>query len=246
MENEKSKKELTSKALKLTVLALFSMFHVLLSNHYYQVKSYVSSMSNNINVIIFFNKKFNCSESLVSKIEGTKLMLVKEYVDSEKAYLRAIKKNPFLKDVINIDNIEEIIQPYAVIVPKTTPNKKLISKIKNILSKFDAVDEVVFDELSFKHYVKIQNLSLFYIKIFKIFSIIIAILFILKCIFFVIEKSKSIWKLTIDIFTYVLISIISFIILWSIYTYMHYHLSICPMMLTSMVFFTIVLGIILE
>ncbi|MDR1259995.1 MAG: hypothetical protein LBJ68_01270 [Endomicrobium sp.] len=247
MVNKKFTIEFAHKILKFFALAFFYIFCIFGVDHYYKIRDYASKLYDNVKIIVFFNKNFNddLSLSVIKKIKDTGLVDVKEYVTAQEACLRAIEKNPFLKNIVEENNFE-IIQSYAVTVPKFIPNEKFLLNVKNMLNKIHAIDELVYDTFLFNNYVKIKNLLLFYMRVFFIFSIIIFILFILKCILFMIKKNKNTKKLISNIFLYLLVSIFSYVVLLIICFYMHYPLSICMTSIGVIIFFTTAFEIILR
>ncbi|MDR3274966.1 MAG: hypothetical protein LBS81_03145 [Endomicrobium sp.] len=245
MKNKKSRIKSVSKILKFIGIASFCAFCILASNHYYQIKDYASRLSNDVKIIVFFDKNFKDNTSAAAEIEAAEILSVKEYVDHQKAYLQAVEKNPFLKNLVAINDLKAI-QAYAVVVPKSIPDEKFLAEMKNTLSKITGIDEIVFDASLFKHCVKTKNLLLFYLKIFFIFMIAVFILFILKCIFFIIEDSENTRKLITNIFLYLSSSAFGFLILWAVCAYVHYPLSIYAAPIASIISFTAALGVILE
>ncbi|MDR3253758.1 MAG: hypothetical protein LBT07_02185 [Endomicrobium sp.] len=245
MKNKKSKIKLAFKILKFIGIASFCAFCILASNHYYQIKDYASRLSDDVKIIVFFDKNSKDNTSVTAEIEATGIVSVKEYVNARKAYLQAVEKNPFLKNLVGTNDLKAI-QAYAVVIPKSIPNEKFLAEMKNMLSGIIGIDELVFDTPLFKHYVKTKNLLLFYLKIFFVFIIVVFILFILKCIFFIIENSENTRKLITNIFLYLSSSAFGFLILWAVCIYVHYPLSIYATPIASIISFTAALGVILE
>jgi cell division transport system permease protein len=224
--------------LKLLTIAFLCAFCVLVVGHYYKIKDYAISLSRDLNIVIFFNKNITTCEGLREKLEATGFISVKECVGTFEAYLKAVEKNPFLKD-ISVPGDAMSIQTYAIAIPKLIPDENFISKMRNTLEQISDIDEVVFDTLFFKKYVEIESLVMMYQKIFFIFGIIVLVLFILKCIFFIIECELNTRKFVINIFLYLLSSTFGFL---AVYRYT----QINDIIILLMIPFAAAFGVILD
>jgi len=211
--------------IRLSVIAILCACCALILNHFYQVKRYSIELSKELNIFVFFNKDFEDKSYIYRLIQATGVVVVREYVDAQNAYLKAVEKNSFLKDIF-VPGIPKSIQAYAIVSPKYIPNEQFLSCIRNKLEKIHDVDEVVFNVEIFKHYIKIGNLLLFYRKIFVIFLILILILAIYKCIFFITAHSYNVKKIMTKIFLYVVSSMCGFLVLWTVCICMHYPLLV--------------------
>ncbi|MDR0800306.1 MAG: hypothetical protein LBN01_02095 [Endomicrobium sp.] len=233
------------KILKLAALAFLCAFCILVSSHYYRIKGYAGSLSENLNIIVFFDKNSKDDAVVKDEIGATGLVSVKEYVNSSEAYAKAVEKNPFLKD-ISVPDIVKSIQSYAVVAPKSVPDKNFLSKMRTALEGISGVDEIVLDISVFEHYSKIEDLLSFYRKIFLIFAAVIFVLFIFKCIFFFMEQESNAKKLAVNVFSYLLSSAFGFLVLWIVCIYTQYPLLIDKTAVLSIIPFVAVLGVILS
>jgi cell division transport system permease protein len=200
-----------------------------------------------LNIFIFFDKDFEDDASHVDKlIQATGILVVKEYVNAQNAYLKAVEKNPFLKNIF-VPGIPKSIQTYVVVSPKYTPNEKFLSSIRSTLEKIHGVDEVVFNAKAFKEYVKIENLLMFYKKIFLIFFTLIVVLAVYKCVFFTAIHSSSVRKIITNISSCVVSSLCGFFVFWIVCIYAQYPLLVDRIVVLLLIIpFIVSVGVLLE
>ncbi|MDR1511615.1 MAG: hypothetical protein LBS15_02435 [Endomicrobium sp.] len=248
MVYKKSVMKMVNNVVKFVSVVLLCLFCILVSRHYCQIKNYATALYKSLNIIIFFTENSHGRHSDVLKeIKSTNLVFIKEYVDANGAYLKSIKKNPFLKDISILSDTESSIQAYAIATSRFIPKKNLMLNMKKILEKISGVDEVIFDMSIFEQYAKTKNLLSVYKKIFLVFEVVVFILFILKCIFLIIECKLNIKKLITNVFLYLSYSVFAFIVFWIVCNYMY-----CPILINdiatvlSIVIFVAALGIILN
>ncbi|MDR0820424.1 MAG: hypothetical protein LBN19_02740 [Endomicrobium sp.] len=234
-----------SESLKLVAVASLCAFCILVSGHYYRIKDYAKILSENLNIVVFFDKNSADDAVIRGEIEATGLVSVKEYVNAAEAYSKAVEKNPFLKD-ISVPDAAKSVQSYALVAPKSIPYENFLSEMKSVLERISGIDEIVFDMPVFKHYAEIENLLLFYRKIFFVFAVIIFILFVFKCIFFVLEQKLDTRKIVANIFPYLLSSASGFLILWTVCICVRYPLLTDKIAIFSIIPFIAVLGVILD
>ncbi|MDR1401009.1 MAG: hypothetical protein LBI98_01695 [Endomicrobium sp.] len=238
--------KIADRVIKFICVVLLCLFCILVSSHYCQVKNYAEALCRDLSMIIFFTENPSKKDmDTIEKIKATNLVSVKEYINACEAYSRAIKKNPFLKDISVSSDAKLSIQAYAIAVPRFTPKKKLMLDMKKTLERISGIDEVVFDMPIFEQYVKTENLLSFYKKIFFIFEIAVFILLTLKCIFLVIGHKLNVRKLITDVFLYLSYSIFAFFIFWVACTYMDCPLLINEIAVLLVIPFATILGIIL-
>jgi cell division transport system permease protein len=234
-----------SKSLKFVTIASLCVFCILVSGHYYRLKNYAKTLSENLNIIVFFDKNSTEDAVIRREIEATGLVSVKEYVNAAEAYLKAVEKNPFLKD-ISVPDAAKSVQSYAVVAPKSIPYENFLSEIRSVLERICGVDEIVLDTPVFKHYAKIENLLSFYRKIFFVFAIVIFILFVFKCISFVLQQELDTRKIAATIFSYLMSSAVGFLILWIVCICARHPLLTDKIAIFSIIPFVAVLGFILN
>jgi cell division transport system permease protein len=234
-----------SGSLKLVTVASLCAFCILVSGHYYQLKNYAKTLSENLNIVVFFDKNSADDAVISGEIEATGLVSVKEYVNAAEAYSKAVEKNPFLKD-ISVPDAAKSVQSYVLVAPKSIPYESFLSEMRSVLEKISGIDEIVFDMSVFKHYTEIENLLSFYRKIFFVFAVIIFILFIFKCIFFVLEQGLVTRKIVANIFSYLLSSAVGFLILWTVCICVRHPLLTDKIAIFSIILFISVLGVILD
>jgi len=243
MKYGKSAIKTTNKAVKFLTVALLCFFCVLIANYYYYVKNYTATLYKNLNIIIFLDESFK--EDTIEKIKSTDLVFVREYINASEAYSKAIEKNPFLKDIL-VPNDARSIQAYVIAAPKFMPEKNSLLNMKKTLERISGVDEIVFDMSAFERYVEAKNLISLFRKIFFIFEIIIFSLFIFRCVFFVMEHKSYTRKFVINVFSYLLCSILGFLVFWVVCTCMHYPLLIDEITALLIIPFVAALGIVLD
>jgi cell division transport system permease protein len=234
-----------SESLKLAVVASLCAFCFLVSGHYCQLKNYAKTLSGNLNMVVFFDKNSTDDAVIIREIETTGLVSVKEYVSVAEAYSKAVKKNPFLKDVF-VPDAAKSIQSYALVAPKSMPNENFLEEMRGVLERVSGIDEIVFDTPVFKHYTEIENLLSFFRKIFFIFAGIVFILFVFKCILFVLEQKLDVRKIAANIFLYLLSSSTGFLVLWTVCICSRHPLLFDKTAIFSIIPFITVLGVILD
>jgi cell division transport system permease protein len=234
-----------SKSLKLVTVASLCTFCILVSGHYYRVKNYLETLSENLNIVVFFDKNAADDAVIIREIEATGLVSVKEYVNAAEAYSKAVEKNPFLKDIF-VPGATKSVQSYVLVTPKSISYENFLSEGRSVLERVPGKDEIVVDIPVFKHYVEIENLLSFFQKIFFIFTVIIFIFFVFKCIFFVLEQELGTRKIVANISSYLLSSLTGFLILWAACICVRHPLLIDKIAIFSIIPFITVLGVILD
>ncbi|MCA6069728.1 MAG: hypothetical protein LE180_01185 [Endomicrobium sp.] len=234
-----------SEVVKFCGVAFCCAFFILIVNHYCQLEDYALSLSKNLDVIVFFNNNEKEDATIKSQLEMSNLVSVKEYVDASAAYLKAIEKNPFLKN-ISVHDDAKAIQAYAVLAPNSTPDENFLLEMRSSLGAIENVDEIVFDLSLFKQYVDIKNLILFYQKLFFIFATAICVLLIFKCISYVMSEESRCKILFKNIFSSLMASGFGFLVAWAICLYTQYSLCIGDKTILLVVLFTAMIGIILD
>jgi hypothetical protein len=103
-------------------------------------------------------------------------------MNSKNAYLEAINKNKFLKDIAS-SGISDQLPAYAIVQPKCLLlNNTFLQNIINKLNKDLNVDEIVFDANLFTHYIATTNNLLIYRKLVYMYVICSLLLIILKLV----------------------------------------------------------------
>jgi hypothetical protein len=245
MKNEKTITLTTFNLIKFLALFFTCIFFILLINHFYQIKNYLLTLSNNLDIIIFFDKDLNDYEKIKEELESTSLVSFKKYVDAAEAYLIAIEKNPFLKDISASGDIKSI-QAYAIVTPKLIPDETFIIEMEKSLENISNIEDIVFDSSSFKHYVKTKKNKLLYQKLFFLFGLVVLSLFAFKCAVVFAKKELSSRKLIEDILLYFLICVCASIVTWSICAFIQYTLLIDYVGVLCTISITTALGIILD
>jgi cell division transport system permease protein len=234
-----------SELLKFVAVASLCAFCILASGHYYRLKNYAKTLSENLNIVVFFDKNSADDAVIRGEIEATGLVSVKEYVNAAEAYSKAVEKNPFLKD-ISVPDAAKSVQSYVLVTPRSIPYESFLSDMRSVLERISGIDEIVFDTPVFKHYAEIENLLSFYRKIFFVFAVVVFILFVFKCVFFVLERELDARKLVANIFPYLLSSSIGFLILWTICICVRHPLLTDKIAIFLIIPFVTVLGVILD
>ncbi|MDR3330973.1 MAG: hypothetical protein LBS47_01885 [Endomicrobium sp.] len=226
-------------------IAFLCVFFVFIINHYCQIKNYALSLLKDCNMIVFFDKNIDENEEELVKIElgNTKVAFVKEYVTATEAYLRAVKKNSFLKS-ISVPGDVKSIQSYAVVIPTSVIDKKSLMKAKASLEEISGVDEVVFDVSVFERYIDTNNFILSCKKVLFIFLIGVIILFIFKCVFFVIQYGAM--RFVKNFFLYSIASILGFIAIWILCIFLKYNLYACGLSILLSMPLSVAVGVTLD
>jgi cell division transport system permease protein len=245
MKNEKPMTYLVFNLIKFAVLVMFCVIFVLIANHFCTIKDYAKSLSKNLNVIVFFDNNAKEEKSLKEDLENTGFVLLKEYVDKSKAYSKAIEANPFLKNV-SVPNDAKSIEAYAVVIPKSIPDENFLLKMRNSLERVSNVSEVVFDASIFKQYVKFEKMLLSYHNIFFTFVVLIFVLFILKCVFFIAREELNSKKLIKKLLEYILASSLGFLATWATCVFTQYPLSIGDVSVLCAIPFSAFVGVVLD
>ncbi|MDR1628193.1 MAG: hypothetical protein LBR79_05410, partial [Oscillospiraceae bacterium] len=64
MKNRKKIARTMSELLKLSTLAFLGVFFVFIVNHYYQIKDYANTLSEELNIFVFFDKNSKDDEKI--------------------------------------------------------------------------------------------------------------------------------------------------------------------------------------
>ena len=100
--------KIISDTIKFLSIIFLSSFFILILNYYYQVESYVSSLYDELNIVVFFKNEVKDINVIAEEIAKKETLFVKEIVDSSQSYLKALERNPFLKDISSPDDVESI------------------------------------------------------------------------------------------------------------------------------------------
>jgi cell division transport system permease protein len=206
------------------------------------VQSYVSFLYDDLNIIVFFKNDVKDINSLAEKIKTVETLSIKELVDSTQSYLKALEKNPFLKDI----STSESIGSYAVILPQEVFDENYLLKIRNGIEAIDGVDEVVFDSYSFNQYRKLKNLLILCQKTFISFFIVFGALFILKVIFAVFLQEVNFKKIVQKFCFYFMAASIGFFVVWMLSIFFQCNLSMDKSLILLVIPFTAVFGLIFD
>jgi cell division transport system permease protein len=243
MKKRKKIVRIMSESLKLSTLAFLGVFFVFTVNHYYQIKDYADTLSEKLNIFVFFDKNSKDDEKILENLNLESLVFVKEYVNVAEAYNKTVEKNPLLSN-ISLPNDSTSMQAYAVVKPKSIPDNDFLIKIKNIFEEIAEVDEIVFDAPDFLHYAKIQKQLLSYEKTFFIIVSVFFVLLVLKFVLFYIAGSDMLKKAK-RFFLYILSTGLGFLLFWTVCKHIDYGLLI-PETAVLIIPFTCTLGIMFD
>jgi hypothetical protein len=167
------------------MLFLYTVFIFLIRN-YHTIKNYKDKLQKQLNIFIFLNEDYMDIKYITQLLNNTGLIL-KKYVSSKTAYLHTVNNNNFLKNIV-VPEIYESLPSYIICQPKCLPNNAFICSITNKLNKNHNIDEIIFDNHLFAHYVTINNDISLYNKIFYIYIFFSLLLIMLKL--YIINKYK--------------------------------------------------------
>jgi cell division protein FtsX len=241
MKNREKISRTMSQLLKLSTLVFLSIFFVFIVNYYYQIKDYANTLSERLNIFVFFNKNSKNEDKILEILNSESSIFVKEYVNVKEAYDKTVEKNPLLSS-ISLPNDSKFLQAYAVVKPKFIPDNDFLIKIKNTIEGITGVDEIIFDTSDFLHYAKIQKQLLLYEKIFFIVILVFFIFLVLKSILIYIATSDILKKAKI-FFLYPLSTGLGFLLFWIICKHINCSLLISKTAILIIIPFTCVLGI---
>ncbi|GHT61111.1 hypothetical protein AGMMS49531_07730 [Endomicrobiia bacterium] len=245
MNNEKKIVDTIFNSVKFVVLAMLCVFFILIANHFCRIKDYAESLSKILNIIVSFDDNAKKDGSIKEDLENTGFVWLKEYVDKSKAYLKAIERNPFLKDVSVPDDAKSI-GAYAIVTPKSIPDEKFLLEMKSSLRQISNVDDVVFDASVFKQYAEVKKTLSLYNKIFLIFAALVFVLFVLECMFFIVSEELDNKKLVKKFVAYILASALGFLVIWVVCAFVQYPSSINKISILCIIPFTAILGVVLD
>jgi cell division protein FtsX len=248
MRNGRKISKTTSEILRCVTLACLCIFFTIIANNYYQIKNYASALSEELKIFVFFDKNLNANEceKTLKSIDSTESILIKEYVNADEAYRRVVKQNPFLGRVCLSDNSKSV-QSYAIAKLQSIPDSSnFLCGIKNALDSIRGVEEVVFDTLSFLHYAKIQKQLSLYEKSFFIVVLSFLIILIFKFLLAYIAGANMLHKGLMFLMC-ILSSSIGFLLFFVMCKYYwHCSLLVPPKILTALIFFSSVIGIVFD
>jgi hypothetical protein len=159
------------------MLCLYTVFIFLIHN-YNTIKNYKDKLQKQLNIFIFLNKDYVDIKYITQLLNNTGLIF-KKYISSKTAYLHTVNNNKFLKNIV-IPDIYEALPSYIICQPKYLPNNAFIYNINNKLNKNHYIDEIIFDNHLFAHYVTINNEVSLYNKLFYIYIFFSLLLIMLK------------------------------------------------------------------
>ncbi|MDR2066938.1 MAG: hypothetical protein LBP57_03770 [Endomicrobium sp.] len=226
-------------------IIFLSSFFILILNYYYQVESYVSSLYDELNIVVFFKNDIKDINVITDEIAKKETLFVKEVVDSSQAYLKALERNPFLKDISTLDDVE-FIGSYAIVLPKATFDENYLLEVRKNIEAIDGVDEIVFDAYSFNQYRKLKNLLMLCQKTFFYFFIVVGVLVVFKIIFTIFVQESAIKKLVRKFCFYFMATSLGFFIIWMLSIFVQYDLSVNKPLILFVIPFVTVFGLIFD
>jgi cell division transport system permease protein len=226
-------------------IIFLSSFFILILNYYYQVESYVSSLYDELNIVVFFKNDIKDINVISDEIAKKETLFVKEIVDSSQSYLKAVERNPFLKDISTIDDVESI-GSYAIVLPKETFDENYLLEVRNNIEAIDGVDEIVFDAYSFNQYRKLKNLLMLCQKTFFYFFIVVGVLVVFKIIFTIFVQESAIKKIVRKFCFYFMATSLGFFIIWMLSIFVQYDLSVNKPLILFVIPFVTVFGLIFD
>ncbi|AKL97511.1 hypothetical protein [Endomicrobium proavitum] len=243
--NENAAVKAWSKVVKFFALAAFCAFSVLFADHYYRVDKYAKDMSENLAITVFLNKNVNNSNDVASAIESLGYVNVNEYVSAEQSYYRAVKKNPFLKDV-SVPGDKDSFAAYFKVSPNILPTDQFLIVVRNAMAQITGVNDVVYDADGYKKYIQAKRTLELYEKISLIFALTIFALFIIKILFLYYGNNVGAKKLSKDFVIYLLSAAAGFLAVWSAGIFVFYPLLIKEAAVFGIIAVTAALGIIFK
>ncbi|MDR0617775.1 MAG: hypothetical protein LBG23_03305 [Endomicrobium sp.] len=237
--------KIISDTIKFLSIIFLSSFFILILNYYYQVESYVSSLYDELNIVVFFKNEVKDINVIAEEIAKKETLFVKEIVDSSQSYLKALERNPFLKDISSPDDVESI-GSYAIVLPKETFDENYLLEVRNHVEAINGVDEIVFDAYSFSQYRKLKNLLMLCQKTFFYFLIVVGVLFIFKIIFTVFVQESAIKKIVQKFCFYFMATSLGFFIIWMLSIFVQYDLSINKPRVLLVIPFVTIFGLIFD
>ena len=214
-----------SKVLKFIAIASVAAFCVLASNHYYQIKQYSQNLLPELNMTVFLDKNCEDGAKVCDAIGALGFVNIDEYVRAEEAYLKAVEKNPFLKD-ISVPGDSEVFQPYIKASPMSMPTEEFLIAARNAVAQVDDVSEVVFNPGNFKQYERAVNILSFYQRLIIVFSALMLIMLIIQSILFIFESEENTRKLVTNSIAYLVAASAGFVGMWSVCLFAQYPILI--------------------
>jgi hypothetical protein len=243
MKRGKKIARITSQSLKLVTLASLGILFAFTVNHYYQIKNYAETLSEELKIFVFFDKNSN-DEEILKSINSEALVSVKDYVDPIEAYKKTVEKNPLLSN-LSLPDDSKSMQAYAIVKPESIPDNDFLLEMRTILERINGVDEVVFDAPDFLHYAKIQKQLLIYKKVFFVAISVSFVFLVLKFVLSYIAGSSILKKLK-GFFSYFLASSLGFLLFWLLCTHMRYSLLISETAVMILIPFTSIIGVMFD
>jgi hypothetical protein len=234
-----------SELMKLSTLAFLGAFFIFIVNHYYQIKDYANTLSEGLNIFVFFDKNSKNENKILEILNSKSSIFVKEYVNVAKVYNKIIEKNQFLNNISLSNDLKKSLQAYAVVKPKLIPDNDFLIKIRSTIEGIDGVDEVVFNASDFLHYAKIQKQLLLYEKVYFIIISVFFVFLVLKFILVYIVSSNMLKKVK-RVFLYLLSTGLGFLLFWTVYKYINCSLLIPKTAVLLTISFTCILGVIFD
>ncbi|MDR2436765.1 MAG: hypothetical protein LBD17_01655 [Endomicrobium sp.] len=246
MKKGKKIARITSQSLKLVTLASLGILFAFIVNHYYQIKNYAETLSEELNVFVFFDKNLEDEDEkkILEAINSQALLSIKEYVNSIEAYKKTVEKNPLLNN-LSLPNDSKSMQAYAIAKPESIPDDNFLLEMRSILEGINGIDEIVFDTSNFLHYAKIQKHLLVYKKVFFVIILVFFTFLVLKFVLAYIAGADMLKSMK-RFFLYFLTSSLGFLLFWILCTRMHYSLLISETAIMILIPFTSVVGVMFD
>lgn len=243
MKKGKKIARITSQSLKLVTLAFLGILFAFIVNHYYQIKNYAETLSEELKIFVFFDKDSN-DEEILKNINSEAPVFVKDHVDSIEAYKKTVEKNPLLSS-LSLPDDSKSMQAYAIVKPESIPDDDFLLQMRVILEGINGVDEVVFDVSDFLHYAKIQKQLLIYKKV---FFVVISVFFVFLVLKFVLAyiAGSNILKEVRRLSSYLLASSLGLLLFWILCTHMRYSLLISETTVMILISFTSIVGVMFD
>lgn len=218
-------KPFLKKLLKLSVIAAFCAFFLLIANHYYYLKDYAENLSNEANVIVFIDKASKDDAAVCDAIEALNLAVIDEYVHAKDVYAKAVEENPFLKDV-SVQGMDSSFQSYVKISPKELPTEEFMADLRNQLYKIEYIDDVIFDAPLFKHYSQIRASLIFYEFAVKVFALLIFAALFIHIFISLFYRDEGLRHILYQFVYYLFASVAGFLSLWTVCLFYNYKLLV--------------------
>jgi len=172
---------------KIITVVVLSIVFALLVKYYLYYQLDLQQLHNDLNAVIILNDNIEELENVVENFKENSNFNFIEFTDKHAAYAKALETSPDLANIMPNDN-KSYFPDYITVNELNAKNRTELESIKQQLISSDTVKDVLYDDKAFELYFKKLDIFNFFRKFLSYIVLIIAILFLVKIVLFVLTK----------------------------------------------------------